>query len=52
MRLRLGLIKRLVNIRGRLCGIYRIISCLCLDRGFFFGIYGRKVYNWREILGR
>ena len=46
----LRLIKRLVNIRGRLCNIYRIISCFCLVRGFL-SVYRGEVYNWREILG-
>ena len=47
IRLRLGLLKRLVNIRGRLCGLCRIISCFCLDKGFL-SVYRGKVYNWEQ----
>ena len=41
IRLRLGLIKRLVNIRGGLCNICQIISCFCLVKGFLSVYRGR-----------
>ena len=41
------MIKGLVNIRGRLCGICRIVSYLCLNGGFWVFMGGRCIVGGR-----